>query len=111
MTRKENLIALRDAVVAGDTGADIFRDIWCHEKAFTMETAIGIKRAFLNGDMNAALAFVAEVLPGWEWQIDRDGARVWIDNPDKGPFASECHPVSRALLIAALNALIEETDE
>ena len=62
-----------------------------------------------DGDMNAALALMAAVLPGWSWQIEDGFAAVWIGDPITVPtfrlIDAEADTPARALLLAILRAM------
>lgn len=121
MTHKDNLIKLRDAVVKErPPRKEVY---WRADPC-----GLGQARRFLSdaarGDMNAALAFVAEVLPNTVFEIsywpnfswcvelksthEHDGEH-WHGKDDYTVNGRAATP-ARALLIAALNALIEERD-
>jgi len=109
MTRKENLIAMRDSVVAGDWPGDYEDTRKCgfNPHSFGLNKAGRVWDAY-NSDMNAALAFVAEVLPdGSTWEYDSaHGYCVVGYGPWPKAYEANDDIPSRALLIAALNALI-----
>lgn len=121
-TRKENLIAMRDAMVAGEIiqSSDASM-LW--PTTYNKETGENILPwRYLckgsQGSMDAALAFVAAVLPRWVWccghlhgysgsftavvsrtpHPDSDQAKTFASNP------------ALALILAALEALIEMED-
>lgn len=109
MTRKADLIALRDAVQADEYEPDMFCPMW-HSSGLCIEA----ENAAFGDSVDAALAFLAAVLPGWSCEARRSGfgsaqAAVW--NPMKQPGRANEYRVNnsdpaRALLIATLNALI-----
>jgi len=97
MNRKQALAELITKVEAGEivTAYDASR-IWPTGFAHAINAS--------HGSLDAALALHKAVLPGWEWSLDRDGADVWINNPDKGPYPSDGTP-ARAWLLAIIKAL------
>jgi len=100
MSKLQALTALRDKVKAGDSTRDgsmfrVFGYSWTH--CFDA----------YNGSLDAAKALHEAVLPGWEWGLNRDGATIWIENPDIGPFTGDNTP-ARAWLLAILDALIAQ---
>lgn len=117
-TRKQNLIALRDALVAGEV-------IQAHKASMLWPTTYsklpGRDMPWLDlckgsqGEMNAALAFVAAVLPEWVWFCGRihkhsgDFTAVvsMTPHPDTDLSQVFASTPALALTIAALNALIE----
>ena len=71
-------------------------------------------------DIDAALALVAKVLPGWEWLVRRKGGDSYFANihaPDVIPNeGGECFPAiaaspALAILAALLAALIAQSEE
>jgi len=112
-TRKQNLTALRDAMVAGSWYGDTteFFTEKCHIDCFNA----------VVGDMNAAIAFVAAVLPGWRWEVYITGKYPgMILGSPTGPYGASIGLVTNyhatastpalALTVAALNALVELED-
>lgn len=111
MTRKADLIALRDAVQAGEPNRSdgtlyrLFADDWVH--AWDV-----IDR----GSVDAALAFLAAVLPEWHFDVatSADGLAYYAHVSSPGEFRKVFMATSetpaRALLLATLNALIGEME-
>jgi hypothetical protein len=112
MTHKDNLIKLRDAVA---------KDKPPRKEVYWRADPCGLGKArrFLSdaarGDMNAVLAFVAEVLPGWSVPHLSQGKKIWyaVLSGELSPYYAygNSPTPARALLIAALNALIEMEQE
>ena len=119
-TDRTALRALIEAVEAGDANADVWRDIWRHDKIWTMQVALKANLAF-KGSLNAAKALHEALLPEWGWtmtsdgfaQIDYDGDEPLAEGADFSDYVKEArldgYPV-RAWLLAILRAL-EATQE
>jgi hypothetical protein len=107
MTHKDNLIKLLDAVVKErPPRKEVY---WRADPC-----GLGQSRRFLSdaarGDMNAVLTFVAEVLPGWFYLIGSGPKGIDASVTKKKQarkYFGQADTPARALLIAALNALIE----
>ena len=126
MSRRDDLIALRDAVQAGTARPhEIFNalDTPCQDMAVQIN-AKDATSAY-KGSVDAALTFLAAVLPGWNVTCldqacnlagDPWGAEVSFfdgSNPGRNRKHYSGHNFStpaRALLLATLNALIAEND-
>ncbi len=118
MTKLEHLIALRDAVKAGDIDqADMVsrgmcsaaRDVGHYENL----SPLSIEKIILRGSLDAALALHNAVLPGWAWKrVVHPGpiASVGVWSPPRfvwGHTALEADGnTARAWLIAILEAMI-----
>lgn len=105
MTNRKALIALRDAVVAGTVRHGDF----CCLGVSMQDDA----RAAYKGSVDAAIALLEAVLPGWSW-LREDTLSIRIFGPDNGDYypsakASGITP-ARALLIATLNAMIANSE-
>jgi hypothetical protein len=62
--------------------------------------------AAFDGSLDAALALMQAVLPGWRWELfDRDGARIWESGAPHKPTLGEAENPARALLLAILKAM------
>lgn len=111
VSRRDDLIALRDAVQGGvDTAHH-------HTKAFPSESAYGhctwhdSSNASRYGSVDAALAFLAAVLSDDATaMIGTKKPRAVIQVGDDAFFATANDP-ARALVLAILNALIAEADK
>ena len=117
MSRRDDLIALRDAAQAGeafhlDAPQRKVRaaEYPCLGGYYEDSMAYG---AF-HGSVDAALLFLAAVLPGWFWT--RQGFVMTVTDDHTG-WGSKPHfsarddqNPARALLLATLSALIAETD-
>ena len=111
MTRKADLIALRDTVQAGKWwGDEGIAKAYCAECGLRKYSS-NVHRA-MSGSVDAALEFFAAVLPGWFWT--RQGFVMTVTDDHTG-WGSKPHysarddkNPARALLIATLNALIDE---
>ena len=117
MTRKEAILALRDAVTVGDI--DTLPDN-CFRRAFAGYPTAGIGFNFSEaheGSLDAALALHEAVVPDWTWQVDYT-PEVLLMPPKSvrhlgwayGDGMSSGY-ASRAWLLAILEALIMEADE
>jgi len=86
---------------------------------FGSDTALGmssmIRKAFVGGSLDAALALAERVLGGWAWQVDRWGAmsRITLNECDNDGWHRSKHqrievaielPPALALCIAILRA-------
>lgn len=86
---------------------------------FGSDTALGmssmIRKAFVGGSLDAALALAERVLPGWAWEIrlDESGATIqaapvwWMEGlaaPDEGGVSCSAATPALALCIAILRA-------
>ena len=116
MTRKEALIALRDAVQDGTAKNRFVRMCGpCHLDEFS------VAKAF-NGSLDAARALHDALLPGWDWVVascDENGRGhplaivipdASADNDDHTVSVQSDNP-ARAWLLAILEALIAQNDE
>ena len=104
MTRKEALIALRDAVREGNVVTAIdARNLW-PEIGIWLECCKASQ-----GSLDAAKALHEAVLPGWEWNLGPSNAKV---NPYNGSplksWSGRADNPARAWLLAILEALIAE---
>ena len=125
MSRRDDLIALRDAVQAGKA----FRLDDPQRKARTAEyPCLGgyyednMAYGAFHGSVDAALVFLTAVLPGWKLQaLQQFESGTWYskiykpmtDWPKWTPFPeaeASAETPARALLLATLNALIAEAD-
>ena len=116
MTRRDDLVRLRDAIVfAGDLDRSL---PW--SKAVGAEYGIAARNAY-RGDMNEALVFFEAALPGWVVQEIGNNSRSMGWNAlivnEAGNYHSShyCNPgflatPARALLLATLDALIAQED-
>lgn len=107
------LVALRDAVKAGDDAA--FR---CANRAVhttpAQDVALQMReencRHAYKGSTDAALAWLAAVLPGWRWTLCDDSAAIIAPEHYGDPFVQphqlKAPTPARALLLAGLSALI-----
>lgn len=111
MTNRSALIALREKVEAGEAvGQD-----------FCIGPSIGwfgeyetLAHRSYHGSIDAAVALLEEVLPGWAYVLTKEGADLWRKEDYGDPFCaphSAEGPPARALLLATLDALIEETED
>ena len=124
MSRRDDLIALRDAVQAGETPTSDL--VWnaLSEQNHISVSGLHVLPAF-GGSVDAALALLAAVLPRWSvnqlWQL-RDHTNgmkptgqweclLFAALEDRFSHASaKAETPARALLLATLNALIAESD-
>jgi hypothetical protein len=112
--------ALREAVEARPAGQvfDGFTDDldrWFEAfptKTYPVSDNARLARRACDGDMNAALALMKAVLPGWEWWADGvNGASVWYAGVEgdapyfDGEYGPNVDTPARALLLAVLKAL------
>jgi hypothetical protein len=104
MTRRDDLIKLRDAVRSGVAVplSFICLDAESHRQAF---------RAY-NGSLDAAMALNEVVLPGWRWQLrhnEYDSTAYIVQRPNSlGSVRTEAKSdtPARAWLLAIIEALI-----
>lgn len=114
MSRRDDLIALRDTVQAGKWWDDEgIAKAYCAECGLRKYSS-NVHRA-MSGSVDAALAFLAAVLPGWQAMIVTHAA--WADIWKRGDTETTNRPIrgraetpARALLLATLNALIADAD-
>ena len=106
MTRKQDLEALHDDVAAGiEPNQDKFRKVlgWHADQRH--------QRAVLafGGSIDAAKALHEAVLPGWHWNVSKDGvARVVVPSILRPiPIVGNSANPARAWLLAILAALIK----
>lgn len=111
MSRRDDLIALRDAVQAGEWFPGL-----AQRSIGGVQSYHNARKAF-EGSVDAALAFLAAVLPGWAWSVKplaTDNVQAWTDRAyglrQPGYHGTTKNNPARALLLATLNALIAETD-
>ena len=121
MTAHAELIARLEAATGGDTGLDcdivIACGLWRPPTNSERNPARvdGWRRGELNhycphtpltASVDAALALVEQVLPGWNWSVGRDGTSPWarIDYDGTAGRYSGATPAI-ALCIAALTAI------
>jgi len=100
-TRHINLITRLDA--ASEPSRELDREI-C--KAFHAATGKTIDFLVYTESLDAAIAFVREMLPGWHWRVDYREAVVWRGNT---MTSGKSKQPAIALLIAALRAAEEES--
>jgi hypothetical protein len=99
MTRRDDLIALRDAVKAGEWARrSIVLECFPHDPQAAMSA--------YRGSLDAAKALHEATLPGWGWAIDWDGG-VFVSDDDITRHAHSPHP-ARAWLLAIIEALIAQ---
>jgi hypothetical protein len=134
MTDRAALVALRDAVREGRATMHDFARVFPSESAYG-KTTWGTAHNAFSGDIGSALLLVKMLLPGWGWQVGSchvsDDARVFPDFncPVHGArlLATYAEHVdwcevtdidlrppgnpARALLLAILEALIQEATE
>ena len=113
MTRKEALIALRDAVRDGRW----FQDAGI-ARSYCAKSGLGLHAAKISGAMknslDAAKALHEAVLPEFKWSLSCGGyARVFDCENDQEikPWLDGRNNPARAWLLAILEALISEADE
>lgn len=111
---KQALIELRDKVAAGDNEGwreCVVELIDQERKAFKPEF-IEIGR-MMDGSLDAAVALLEAVLPGWDAEIRTKKSWACVSRPSStelGPsdlFSATSDTPARALLLATLSALIE----
>lgn len=111
MTRSEALAALIAKVEAGIAEGRVENDDFA--RAFPDDRSLNAFGAYL-GYLDAAVAFVGAVLPGWGWLAcdDSDGAMaiVGLTSCVSGDVVRAPTP-ARALLLAALRALAAQEGE
>lgn len=120
MSRSDDLVALRDAVQAGDfVKFRIIAKVLASEARDIGKTwpSHDAQKA-MSGSVDAALAFLAAALPGWAWSIKTlatDNVQAWTDRAyglhQPGYHGTTKDNPARALLLATLNALIAEVDK
>ena len=112
MTRLEALRALHETVKAGDATAKHYRACWPGYMGSDTPYALNAARA-ADGSLDAALALMKAVLPGWDYPIDnlqRIKPLAFVTD-DGGPeFVGEAADPARALLLAILAALIAQAE-
>jgi hypothetical protein len=68
-----------------------------------------------SGSTDAALKFLAAVLPDWEYTITKRGAAIWhttdYGDPFCAPYSAKADIPATAIILAALQALKEQRDE
>jgi hypothetical protein len=119
MSRRDDLIALRDAVRDGEWFPGM-----AQRSLGGVQTYHYSREAFY-GSVDAALAFLAAVLPGWTVRLTANVGesksfpyvhifrmRMTEDDPPLGANSSgyDGFCPARALLLATLNALVAEAD-
>lgn len=118
MTRTDALRNLLAAVEADDI--DTLPDN-CFRHAFAGMKTAGIGFNFSEaheGSVDAAIAFVEAVLPGWGWEGGSLTQSATVYHPDypgddfEAPvYSGESDTTARAMLIAALKALIAQENQ
>ena len=115
MTDRDELIALRDAVVAGkwDHSPDgVARKVFPYRSASMDDMGLTAVEAF-NGSVDAAIALLEAVLPRTQFHLSDeasgDGYVGQIFDCELDRYTGTGHDAiaSRALLLAILNAMIE----
>ena len=111
MSRRDDLIALRDKVQAGKWRFNGWESHPINRKS------MGKLDDAYSGSVDAALALLAAVLPGWHVQHVGQTRAGWVCRIEgEGlsiPYSTKFEPqptAARALLLATLNALIAEAD-
>ena len=106
---KQSLQELRDKVAAGELGARK----WTPKELMVMQRALGPcpenARKAIEGSLDAAVAFLEAVLPGWDWEVSSGPEAIVKDMGSKEPvtiYEAEADTPARALLLATLEALI-----
>jgi hypothetical protein len=115
MTRRDDLIKLRDAVRAGEAGGSDFCNVWpaMNDKCWPMNKAA--YRAY-DGSLDAAKALHEAVLPGAYWFIGHldEPSLFYVATVAQGHFADSpswrgyAMIPARAWLLAILDALIAQ---
>ena len=103
MTRRDELIALRDAVRGGVELAELAAVMPCQK---TTDLTYSAHR----GSLDAAKALHDAVLPGWDWEVaGSNGAAVFYGPHLHGPaHLAAADTPARAWLLAILEALISQ---
>ena len=104
MTRKEALIALRDAVRDDDTSA-----IAASNAMGDVLWSLHVMSAH-RGSLDAATTLHLAVRVGWIWGRQQNGA-MWIAKGSTVFKASPMMHPARGLLLCDIEALISEADE
>ena len=110
MSRRDDLIALRDAVQAGEWFPGL-----AQRSIGGVQSYHNARKAF-EGSVDAALAFLAAALPGWHFDVatSADGlsnyASVSSPAEHRKVHMADSRTPARALLLATLKALIAEAD-
>ena len=103
MSRLDSLRELYDAVKAGTLPDDLVEPA-----AFKGDFQNGYRcvQAY-HGSVDAALAFIAATLPGWEWHLGPSNAKIYPYNGDpRKSWDGMADNPATALLLAGLAALI-----
>jgi hypothetical protein len=115
MSRRDDLIALRDAVQAGTARPhEIFNafDTPCQDMAMQINPQDATSA--YKGSVDAALAFLASILPSFHPGMSRNVHTgywyAWVQTKERN-FDSHEETPARALLLATLNALIAQVDQ
>jgi hypothetical protein len=122
MTRRNDLVRLRDAVGRGDLHEMPYRGMPMATACYRKDDRGRIieKQAWkdnlviaaYHGDLGAASEMFGNVLPGWGCVLNtyRQWVRIWDQSSDDCPEheAVNCHSVARAWLLAILEALIAQ---
>jgi hypothetical protein len=124
MSRRDDLMKLRDAVVRGDLhempygGMPMATACYRRDKSGRIiEKQVwrdGLAMNAYHGNLGAASAMFENVLPEWGCVLNtyRQWVRIWDQSSDDCPEheAVSVHSVARAWLIAILDALIAQED-
>lgn len=120
MTKRDDLIALRDAVEAGSWTVTHWRDFAALPTGDADNPGPILAHRAYHGSLDAALALHEGLLPGWAWGVETDdepphdfSAVVLRSIPEGAPwsvFYSGAAKPARAFLLAILEALIAQED-
>ena len=108
--RLANLIALKEAVEAGDDAAfrSANRAVFstpCQDMALQMRE--GYARYAYKGSISDAKALHEAVLPGWAWLLGNNGSATVLPKSGRGTVCKIKDNPARGWLMAILSALIE----
>lgn len=117
MSKRDDLIALRDAIEAGIWTVTHWRDFAALPTGDDDNPGPILAHRAYRGSLDAALDLHKALLPGWAWDVEADdeppfafSAIVWCSKPDGAAWSvshSEADRPARAWLLAILEAMIE----
>lgn len=120
MTNRKALEALREKVEAGECRPyeieEAAMDVWPADigNVRRWEIYTNAKDAY-EGSIDAAVALLEAVLPGWTWEMTGEGVatlyRPYGDEWDYSGDAEVQENPARALLLAIIKAKLEECDD